>query len=170
MNPTLCGFRWFPERLVFVLIHRRGENTRLKVKTRIPEPFWIFRRSFLCTGAAVSHFVHRRGGFAKLCKTIAPVGENRSSAKLSKTLGNLTVLAEKVRQPRAELPLFLRCPRRRPPKASQTPHPGAGGRGVAFSYIIVVCVIFASKEYNVTYNILADTATSFVRTVRPVPH
>ena len=89
------------------LLHRRGENTHFKVKTRVPEPFSTDRRSFLCTGAVKTHFVHRRGGFAKLCKTIAPVSENRVSAKLSKTMGNLTVLTEKVRQPRAELPLFF---------------------------------------------------------------
>ena len=89
------------------LLHRRGENTHFKVKTRVPEPFSTDRRSFLCTGAMKTHFVHRRCGFAKLRKTIAPASENRSSAKLSKTSSNLTVLAEKVRQHRAESPLVF---------------------------------------------------------------
>ena len=43
-----------------------------------------------------THVVHRRGGFAKLRKTIAPVCENRLSAKSSKPNGNLTVLTEKL--------------------------------------------------------------------------
>ena len=112
---------------------RRGENQRFYVKTRVPEPFCSFRRSFLCTGAVVSHFVHRRGGFAKLCKTIAPDSENCSSAKSSNTYGNLTVLVHKVRQPRAEWPLFFALSA--PPAAAegdlrcQLPMPAAeGGR------------------------------------------
>ena len=52
----------------------------------------LIGRQFLCTGAVVLNFVHRRGGFAKSCKTIAPVHENRPSVKLSKTGVNLTVL------------------------------------------------------------------------------
>ena len=51
-------------------LHRRGENTHFKLKTRVPEPFWTFERSLLCTGAVKTHFVHRRGGFAKRCKSV----------------------------------------------------------------------------------------------------
>ena len=89
------------------LLHRRGENTHFKVKTRVPEPFSTDRRSFLCTGAVVSHFVHRRGGFAKLCKTIAPVHENRSSAKSSKTHEKTPSFNRNRRTPRAVWPLFF---------------------------------------------------------------
>ena len=94
---------------------RRGENQRFYVKTRVPEPFCSFRRSFLCTGAVVSHFVHRRGGFAKLCKTIAPVHENRSSAKSSKTYEKTPSFNRNRRTPRAVWPLFFRVPPPIPP-------------------------------------------------------
>ena len=92
---------------------RRGENQRFYVKTRVPEPFCSFRRSFLCTGAVVSHFVHRRGGFAKLCKTIAPVHENRSSAKSSKTYEKTPSFNRNRRTPRAVWPLFFEKRRNR---------------------------------------------------------
>ena len=65
----------------------------------------------MCTGAAVFNFLHRRGGFAKSWKFIAPAVENAPPRKSSKTDRNLTVLTEKVRQPRAESPLFsCACP------------------------------------------------------------
>ena len=86
-------------------------HTHFYLKTRVPEPFWTFERSFLCTGAVTTHFVHKRGGFAKLCKTIAPVNENRSCAKSTYTHGNLTVLTEKVRRPRAVWHFFNSRPR-----------------------------------------------------------
>ena len=73
-------------------------------------------------------FMHRRGGFALcaqargFCKTVqnhrACQRKSRVCKIVKKNNVNLTVLTEKVRQPRAELPLFLRCPRRRPPKAN----------------------------------------------------
>ena len=99
-----------------ISLHRHGENSHFKLKTRVSEPFWTSRRSFLCTGAVNTHFVHKRSGFTKLCNTMAPVSENCSSANSPKNKGNLTVLAQKVRQPRADWPLFFRCVRRRPPK------------------------------------------------------
>ena len=66
--------------------------------------------------------------FAKLCKTIAPVSEKRSSAKLSKTISNLTALAEKVRQPCADSPLFFALsalPAAQCQKRQLEPFPGA---------------------------------------------
>ena len=86
-----------------------------------------FRSRFARSGA---HFYAQARWFRTLC-TGAVVLQNcakpsRLSAKIARlqncqqTTGNLTVLTEKVRQHRAELPLFLRCPRRRPPKASRT--------------------------------------------------
>ena len=63
--------------------------------------------SIFCTSVAVLNFLHKRGGFAKSVKTIAPVHENHCSAKSSKTDGNLPVLAEKVGTSRAVSPLFF---------------------------------------------------------------
>ena len=34
-----------------IFVHRHSEQTRLRIKTRVPEPFWAYGRSFLCTGA-----------------------------------------------------------------------------------------------------------------------
>ena len=61
----------------------------------------------MCTGAAIFNFLHRRGGFAKSWKFIAPAVENAPPRKSTKTDANLTVLTEKVRQLHAGSPLFL---------------------------------------------------------------
>ena len=48
-------------------LHRRSENTHVKLKTRVPEPFWTFERSF---------FMHRRSENERcaqarcFCKTV----------------------------------------------------------------------------------------------------
>ena len=59
-----------------IFMHRHGENACFRVKTRVPEPFWKIGRSIFCTGAVKTNFLHRRGGFVKSCKSIAPVVEN----------------------------------------------------------------------------------------------
>ena len=58
------------------------------------------KRTF-CTGAV---FLRSR---KKPLKTTAPVQKSRWSSKPLKTDGNLTILTEKVGQPRADWPLFL---------------------------------------------------------------
>ena len=124
-NHRVCtlGGRVFPSwgfpRIVShsVSLQRRGENALPRLKTRVSEKFLKIGRSFLCTGAVKTNFLHRRGGFAKLCKTITPVHENGSPAKLSKTHEKTAGLGKNRRTPRAVWPLFFRFAPRRPPQA-----------------------------------------------------
>ena len=88
-------------------------NSKLAFRSR----FGLSSAHFLCTGAVKTNVVHRRGVFAKRCKTIARVSENRSSANSSKTRVKMPSLRKNRRTPRAVWPLFFRCVRRRPPKA-----------------------------------------------------
>ena len=61
----------------------------------------------MCTGAAVFNFLHRRGGFAKSWKSIAPAVENAPPRKSPNTDGNLTVLTEKSQTALRGIAFFL---------------------------------------------------------------
>ena len=90
-----------------VLLHRRGENARFKLTTPVLSTFPQWPVHFLCTGAAVFNFPHKRGGFAKPFNTIVPVHENRCSAKLSNTGNNLPMLTETIGTSRTVASLVL---------------------------------------------------------------
>ena len=69
--------------------------------------FCTDRCQLLSTGARVLNFVDRRGDFEKWCVSLAPVVENTSSPKSSKTDEFMAVFLRKMGQPHAESSLFF---------------------------------------------------------------
>ena len=67
-----------------ILLHKDNENGHFEFKTQVLGQFLLIGRHFLCTSAVVLNFMHKRGGFTKSLKTIAPVVENKPSQNRQK--------------------------------------------------------------------------------------
>ena len=104
MDPSCARVRTVSDS---VLLHRHGENSHFRLKTHVSEPFLTSGRSCLCTGAVKTNFVHKRGGFAKVCKTVKLSSKNHTSTTSSKTIEKMTSFRRNRCTPRAMLPFFF---------------------------------------------------------------